>query len=106
MHAFPMFDNLVDINEVVSFFAITGAFIQVIFFFNFFYSIFRGTKAPQNPWRSNTLEWTTPVERIHGNWPGDIPAVHRWAYDYSKPGMAEDFVLQTVPLKKGEKEDH
>ena len=104
--AFPMFDNLVDINEVVSFFAIAGALIQVIFFFNFFYSIFRGSKAPQNPWKSNTLEWTTPVERIHGNWPGDIPAVHRWAYDYSKPGMADDFVPQTVPLKKGEKEDH
>ena len=104
--AFPMFDNLVDINEVVSFFAIAGALIQVIFFFNFFYSIFRGPKAPQNPWKSNTLEWTTPVERIHGNWPGDIPAVHRWAYDYSKPGMADDFVPQTVPLKKGEKEDH
>jgi cytochrome c oxidase subunit 1 len=21
--------------------------------------------------RSNTLEWTTPVEHIHGNWPGE-----------------------------------
>jgi hypothetical protein len=24
-----------------------------------------------NPWKSNTLEWTAPVEHIHGNWPGD-----------------------------------
>ena len=63
--AFPMFDNLLDINEVVSFFAIVGALIQVIFFFNFFYSMYRGPKAPQNPWKSNTLEWTTPVEHIH-----------------------------------------
>ncbi len=104
--AFPMFDNLLDINEVVSFFAIVGAIIQVIFFFNFFYSIYRGPKAPQNPWKSNTLEWTTPVEPIHGNWPGEIPKVHRWAYDYSKPGMDDDFVPQTVPLKKGEEEAH
>ena len=104
--AFPMFDNLLDINEVVSFFAIVGALIQLIFFFNFFYSIFRGPISSQNPWKSNTLEWTTPVERIHGNWPGDIPEVHRWAYDYSKPGMDEDFVLQTVPLKPGEVEHH
>ena len=48
--------------------------------------MYRGTKSPQNPWRSNTLEWTAPVEHIHGNWPGEIPTVHRWAYDYSKPG--------------------
>ena len=104
--AFPMFDNLLDINEVVSFFAIAGALIQVVFFFNFFYSIFRGPVSPQNPWKSNTLEWTAPVERIHGNWPGKIPAVHRWAYDYSKPGMDDDFVPQTIPLKKGEEEHH
>ena len=104
--AFPMFDNLLDVNEVVSFFAIVGALIQLIFFFNFIYSIFRGPISPKNPWRSNTLEWTTPVERIHGNWPGDIPEVHRWAYDYSKPGMDDDFVPQTVPLKPGEQEYH
>tara|TARA_B100000963_G_C22635899_1_gene677569 strand:+ start:3516 stop:5273 length:1758 start_codon:yes stop_codon:yes gene_type:complete len=104
--AFPMFDNLLDINEVVSFFAIVGALIQIIFFYNFIYSIYRGPKASKNPWKSNTLEWTTPVEGIHGNWPGDLPTVHRWAYDYSKPGMDEDFVLQTTPLKKGESEAH
>jgi len=104
--AFPMFDNLVDINEIVSFFAIAGALIQVVFFFNFFYSIFRGRVSPQNPWKSNTLEWTAPVARIHGNWPGKIPAVHRWAYDYSKPDMDDDFVPQTVPLKDGEEEHH
>ena len=39
-------------------------------------------------------------------WPGKIPAVHRWAYDYSKPGMDDDFVPQTIPLKKGEEEAH
>jgi cytochrome c oxidase subunit 1 len=48
------------------------------------------------------LEWTTPVEHIHGNWPGEIPEVHRWAYDYSKPGLEEDFAPQTLPLQEGE----
>ena len=104
--AFPMFDNLLDINEVVSFFAIVGALIQIIFFYNFIYSIYRGPKASKNPWKSNTLEWTTPVEHLHGNWPGNLPTVHRWAYDYSKPGMNEDFVPQTTPLKEGESEAH
>jgi cytochrome c oxidase subunit 1 len=99
---FPMFDNLVDINEIVTICAIIGALGQGIFIFNFFYSIFRGEKAPQNPWNSNTLEWTTPMANIHGNWPGPLPVVHRWAYDYSKPGKEKDFVLQTVPLEEGE----
>jgi len=102
--SFPMFDGLTDINAVITFFALAGAIFQFIFIFNFFYSIFKGTKASKNPWQANTLEWTTPVERIHGNWPGELPIVHRWAYDYSKPGAEKDFILQTEPLKEGEEE--
>ena len=102
--AFPMFDELTNINEVITFFAIIGGLVQLLFIFNFLYSIFKGTKATENPWKSNTLEWTTPIERIHGNWPGEIPAVERWAYDYSKPGADEDFIPQTVPLKEDESE--
>ena len=99
---FPIFDELQDINVIITMFAIGGGIAQLIFIFNFFYSMWRGPKAPQNPWNSNTLEWTTPVEHIHGNWPGAIPEVHRWAYDYSKPGHDDDFVPQTTPLKDGE----
>jgi cytochrome c oxidase subunit 1 len=104
--AFPLFDELADVNVLITVFAIIGAAFQVVFFWNFFYSIFYGKKASQNPWKSNTLEWTTPVEHIHGNWPGEIPEVHRWAYDYSKPGHDDDFVPQTVPMKEGEEQLH
>jgi cytochrome c oxidase subunit 1 len=100
--AFPMFDDLADINIMVSYFAIFGGIAQVVFLWNFFYSAVRGKKSVQNPWKANSLEWTTPVEHIHGNWPGEIPEVHRWAYDYSKPGAAEDFVPQTVPMTEDE----
>lgn len=103
--AFPMFDNLVDINVLITAFAILGALAQVIFLFNFFYSIFRGPKSEQNPWGANTLEWTTPMANIHGNWPGALPVVHRWPYDYSKPGKEHDFVPQTVPLAEGEADE-
>jgi cytochrome c oxidase subunit 1 len=99
---FPMFDNLVDINVIVTVCAIVGALAQGVFLFNFFYSMFRGVKAPQNPWNSNTLEWTTPMANIHGNWPGELPTVQRWAYDYSKPGAEKDFIPQTVALQEGE----
>ncbi|MBT6815058.1 MAG: cytochrome c oxidase subunit I [Flavobacteriales bacterium] len=102
--AFPMFDELTDINQLITTFAIVGGLIQFIFVFNFFYSIFKGTKATKNPWESNTLEWTTPIERMHGNWPGEIPTVYRWPYDYSKPGAEKDFIPQTEPLKEGEEE--
>ena len=97
-------DMMMDLNVIVTFFAIFAAIGQALFLFNFFYSIFRGPKAPQNPWRSTTLEWTTPVEHIHGNWPGDLPTVHRWPYDYSKPGASEDFISQIEPLAEGEEE--
>ncbi|MES2138679.1 MAG: cbb3-type cytochrome c oxidase subunit I [Bacteroidota bacterium] len=100
--AFPMFDNLVDINILITGFAILAALTQIVFLFNFFYSIFRGPKSEQNPWNSNTLEWTTPMANTHGNWPGKLPIVHRWPYDYSKPGKEHDFVPQTVPLEEGE----
>ena len=32
----------------------------------------------------------------HGNWPGEIPEVHRWAYDYGKDGR--EFIPQTEPV--------
>lgn len=104
--AFPLFDDLMNINEFITIFTILGSLAQVLFLFNFVYSIFRGQRAPQNPWNANTLEWTTPVEHIHGNWPGAIPEVHRWPYDYSKPGKDQDFVPQTVPIAAGEEESH
>ncbi len=70
---------------------------QFVLLFNFVYSIFFGRRATVNPWKSNTLEWTTPIIPGHGNWPGEIPAVYRWPYDYSKPGAKEDFIPQNVP---------
>lgn len=95
--AYDQFDVFMDMNVFITISAIIGGAAQLLFLFNFFYSIFKGKKSEQNPWNSNTLEWTAPVERIHGNWPGEIPHVYRWAYDYSKPGAEQDFIPQNVP---------
>ncbi len=103
---FPLFDDLQNVNVLITVFALIGGAFQLVFLFNFFYSIFYGKKTEQNPWRSNTLEWTAPIEHIHGNWPGAIPEVHRWPYDYSKPGHDEDFVPQHIPMKQGEEQLH
>ena len=99
---FPFLDWVMDLNPIISMFAIVGGAAQLLFLFNFFHSIRYGQVSVQNPWAANTLEWTTPVKHAHGNWPGAIPEVHRWAYDYSNPEHEEDFVPQVVPLKPGE----
>jgi cytochrome c oxidase subunit 1 len=95
--AYQGFDAAININYLISAFALLGGLAQFIFVINFFYSMYRGKKSVQNPWKSNTIEWTAPVMGIHGNWPGEIPTVYRWPYDYSKPGHDDDFIPQTTP---------
>jgi len=97
---FAFMEKWVSVNVLVTWAAIIASLGQIAFLINFFGSIWKGKKATQNPWNSNTLEWTTPVEHIHGNWPGEIPTVYRWPYDYSKPGHHEDFIPQTVPFSE------
>ncbi len=94
--SFKMFQGL---NEFISIVAIIVFVTQLLFIFNFFYSIFKGrrvTSRNKNPWGSTTMEWTTSVHPPHGNWESEIPEVHRWAYDYGKDGR--DFIPQTEPI--------
>ncbi len=95
------FNSFNGLNMFISFVVIIVFATQLLFVFNFFYSIFKGRKlTTPNPWNATTLEWTTPINPGHGNWPGEIPEVHRWAYDYSKDG--KDFIPQTVPVSPDE----
>lgn len=89
-----------DMNAFISLAAIFTFTAQWVFIYNFVHSLIKGKKSPQNPWKSNTLEWTTPIQPGHGNWPGEIPAVYRWPYDYSKPGAKDDFIPQNVPYSQ------
>jgi cytochrome c oxidase subunit I len=93
---FAQFAQWVEVNKFISVFAFIGLGAQFIFVYNFFNSIFNGRKSTRNPWHANTLEWTTPVHGIHGNWPGEIPHVYRWPYDYSRPDMEQDYLPQTM----------
>jgi cytochrome c oxidase subunit I len=102
---FDAFKHFTDMNKFITVFAIIAFFIQLVFVINFFYSIWYGKKMKtKNPWEANTLEWTTPIEPIHGNWPGNLPVVHRWPYDYNKD--EREYVMQHIPLKDGEIGDH
>jgi len=97
---FPFMEKWLSVNVFITWSAIIAGLGQIAFLWNFFSSIRYGKVATQNPWGANTLEWTTPVKHIHGNWPGEIPTVYRWPYDYSKPGHHEDFIPQTVPFSE------
>jgi cytochrome c oxidase subunit 1 len=95
------FKQFVELNRFISTVAMVVFAAQLLLVFNFFYSIFKGRKVKtENPWGSNTLEWTTPINPGHGNWPGEIPEVHRWPYDYGKDGR--DFIPQTEPVGEHE----
>jgi cytochrome c oxidase subunit 1 len=79
---------------------IVGAF-QFVFLYNLIWSYFKGKPAGSNPWRATTLEWQTPdTPPKHGNFGAKLPVVYRWAYDYSVPGAAEDFIPQNQPPAK------
>lgn len=96
------FKQFAALNKFISTVAMVVFAIQLLFIFNFFYSIFKGRKViTQNPWGSTTLEWTTPIRPGHGNWVGEIPEVHRWPYDYSKDGR--EFIPQNEPIGATEK---
>ena len=107
---FETFNNFNFLAEFISIAAIIVFLVQIVFVVNFFYSIFKGRNvevqktvdghAYGNPWGTTTMEWTSPIERLHGNWPGDIPTIHRWPYDYSVNGR--EYIPQTEPLKPGE----
>jgi len=97
------FKQFTELNRFISTVAMIVFAVQILFLINFFYSIFKGRKVTSlNPWGANTLEWTTPLRPGHGNWPGEIPEVHRWPYDYGKDG--KDFISQTTPV--GADESH
>lgn len=100
---FETFRHFTELNKFITVAAIIVFAGQILLVINFFYSIWKGKKmTSKNPYGASTLEWTTPIEPIHGNWPDKIPSVHRWPYDYGKDG--HEFILQIQPLAEGERD--
>jgi cytochrome c oxidase subunit 1 len=87
-----------DLNVFITVMALIVGAAQLVFVFNLIWSIRHGKPAGGNPWRATTLEWQTPqTPPAHGNFGRELPVVYRWAYDYSVPGAAEDFIPQNQP---------
>jgi cytochrome c oxidase subunit I len=80
----------------VSFAAFVTATAQLVFLYNFFWSLKNGPKAGKNPWNATTLEWITESPPAHDNFGGQYPSVYRGPYEYSVPGAAEDYIPQNL----------
>ncbi|MFQ5746542.1 MAG: cbb3-type cytochrome c oxidase subunit I [Gemmatimonadota bacterium] len=82
-----------DTNVLVTLGAL-GLFASGFLFLGIFlHGLFRGRKAPPNPWRATTLEWQVPSPPKHGNWL-EVPVVYHAPYEYSHPDMDRDWLAQ------------
>ncbi|MFQ5519910.1 MAG: cbb3-type cytochrome c oxidase subunit I [Candidatus Methylomirabilia bacterium] len=82
------------LNVLITWGAILFMFSQIPFFVNVAWSLVAGRRASENPWEATTLEWTAPSPPPHLNWGKTLPTVHRGPYDYSLPGVTEDWLPQ------------
>jgi cytochrome c oxidase subunit I len=87
---------LAGLNRFISISAFLLFASQSLFVLNFVMSWFRGARAGNNPWEDNGLEWTVASPPPHGNF-ATTPIVLHGPYEFSVPGMAEDFLPQTQP---------
>ena len=91
-------DSVATLNAFITVAALTVGAAQMLFLFNLFWSLCFGRRSGLNPWRAASLEWQTPeIPPRHGNWGKELPVVYRWAYDYSVPGAARDYIAQDDP---------
>ncbi|HWR21011.1 MAG TPA: cbb3-type cytochrome c oxidase subunit I, partial [Verrucomicrobiae bacterium] len=86
------------LNVQITISAIGLIIAQLPFLINFAWSIVAGKKAEPNPWEAATLEWTAPSPPPHDNWGETIPTVYRGPYEYSPPGVREDYLPQDRAL--------
>jgi len=85
------------LNAGITVSALIVGTVQLIFVFNLIWSLRKGKKSEPNPWGCTSLEWQTPKSPPeHGNWGEHLPKVYRWAYDYSVPGVKQDFIPQNM----------
>jgi cytochrome c oxidase subunit I len=96
--AYDFLKGMQPMNEFISISAFALFAVQILFLFNFLWSLKWGKKADQNPWQDNGLEWSLPSPAPHGNWEHP-PTVYRGPYEFSAPEAGNaDFLPQHVKL--------
>jgi len=83
------------VRSFITFAMLLTVLAQLLFLFNFLWSLFGGEKVTEeNPWRATTLEWSVASPAPADDFGLGKPVVYRGAYEFSAPGLAEDFVPQ------------
>src|SRR5512145_807533 len=90
-------DSAHSLNIAITVAALVVGAAQLLFLYNLVWSYYRCRASGGNPWNATSLEWqTAETPPGHGNFGKELPVVYRWAYDYSVPGVATDFIPQNV----------
>jgi cytochrome c oxidase subunit I len=100
---YEFMQKLIPINTFVSYSAFLAGAAQLLFFYNFFKTVF-GKNIPTaeaNPWNVGTLEWAIPSPAPHYNFK-EIPHVKCGPHEFGNPHLKEgiDFQYQTEEIKK------
>ncbi len=90
---------LQSVHTFITWAAFVTAAAQIFFLFNFFWSLKHGAKAGRNPWNATTLEWDTDSPPPLDNFGGHYPSVYRGPYEFSVPGVEQDFIPQNIEPK-------
>jgi len=88
---------LLPVHEFITIAALATGAVQLLFFFNLFWSIFKGPKAAENPWEATSLEWTVPSPPPFDNFGGKHPVVSHGPYEYGVDNNGKDYVMQSDP---------
>jgi cytochrome c oxidase subunit 1 len=106
----PALEALLPLQKGITYAAVILAAAQFLFLANLIWSIFRGRRAPANPWQATTLEWAPIVDLSAGLSPSSSTdaasaierAVYRGPYQYGLRPDGLDFTMQCDPNPKPE----
>jgi cytochrome c oxidase subunit 1 len=88
--------SLIPVHKFITVSALITGAAQLIFLFNFIWSMKHGTVAGNNPWESTSLEWSTTSPPPFNNFGERIPEVHHGPYELGVVGD-RDYIMQDDP---------
>jgi cytochrome c oxidase subunit 1 len=102
LESYEFAKRLLPMNQFISYMAFTLFTGQVFFVSNFLYSVFRGRRAPDNPWQVGTLEWQIPSPPAHHNF-DVIPNVIHGPHEFNNPLVkGKDWLAQDEEIPTSE----